>query len=79
MLANELSWRTEEQLRAELLHIWAVMQECVHNGCTRTEKVLPGGLRVPRRAPKLLATARPPTTSPIRCGRWTGSTCSPSR
>jgi L-serine dehydratase len=55
MLANELSWRTEDQLRAELLHIWAVMKECVHKGCTRTEKVLPGGLRVPRRAPKLLA------------------------
>ena len=55
MLANELSWRTEDQLRAELLHIWAVMKECVHRGCTRTEKVLPGGLRVPRRAPKLLA------------------------
>ena len=43
------------ELRAELLHIWAVMKECVHNGCTRTEKVLPGGLKVPRRAPKLLA------------------------
>jgi L-serine dehydratase len=55
MLANELSWRTEKQLRAELLHIWAVMKECVHRGCTRTEKVLPGRLRVPRRAPKLLA------------------------
>ena len=55
MLANELSWRTEDQLRAELLHIWAVMKECVHRGCTRTEKVLPGGLRVLRRAPKLLA------------------------
>jgi L-serine dehydratase len=55
MLANELSWRTEDQLRAELLHIWAVMKECVHKGCTRTEKVLPGGLKVPRRAPKLLA------------------------
>ncbi|MCE3275215.1 MAG: sdaA [Propionibacteriaceae bacterium] len=55
MLANELSWRTEDALRAELLHIWAVMKECVHKGCTRTETVLPGGLRVPRRAPKLLA------------------------
>jgi L-serine dehydratase len=55
MLANELSWRTEDALRAELLHIWAVMKECVHNGCTRTEKVLPGGLKVRRRAPKLLA------------------------
>ncbi|GAA1158121.1 L-serine ammonia-lyase [Ornithinicoccus hortensis] len=53
MLANELSWRTEAELRAELLHIWDVMQECVENGCTRTERVLPGGLRVLRRAPQL--------------------------
>ncbi|WP_433047636.1 L-serine ammonia-lyase [Dactylosporangium sp. CS-033363] len=53
MLANELSWRSEPLIRAELLHIWSVMQECVRNGCTRAEGVLPGGLRVRRRAPKL--------------------------
>jgi L-serine dehydratase len=72
MLANELSWRTEEQLRADLLHIWAVMKECVHNGCTRTEKLLPGGLRVPRRAPKLLADleAANDQTDPIRAMDW---------
>ena len=29
MLANELSWRTEEEVRAGLLRIWPVMQECV--------------------------------------------------
>ncbi len=72
MLANELSWRTEEQLRAELLHIWAVMKQCVHNGCTRSEKVLPGGLRVPRRAPKLLADleATHDESDPIRAMDW---------
>jgi L-serine dehydratase len=72
MLANELSWRTDEQLRAELLHIWSVMKECVHNGCTRTEKLLPGGLRVPRRAPKLLADleAANDVTDPIRAMDW---------
>ena len=72
MLANELSWRTEPQLRAELLHIWTVMKECVHNGCTATEKLLPGGLRVPRRAPKLLADleADPDDTDPIRAMDW---------
>ncbi|GAA1634771.1 L-serine ammonia-lyase [Georgenia ruanii] len=53
MLANELSWRTEEELRAELLTIWDVMQQCVENGCTRTEETLPGGLKVRRRAPRL--------------------------
>jgi L-serine dehydratase len=72
MLANELAWRTEEELRAELLHIWAVMKQCVHNGCTRTEKLLPGGLKVPRRAPKLLADleAANDETDPIRAMDW---------
>ena len=72
MIANELSWRTEEQLRAELLHIWAVMKECVHNGCTRTEKLLPGGLKVPRRAPKLLADleATHDESDPMRAMDW---------
>ncbi|HLY33862.1 MAG TPA: serine dehydratase beta chain, partial [Jatrophihabitantaceae bacterium] len=34
MLANETSWRTESDVRDGLLHIWAVMQECVQNGYT---------------------------------------------
>ena len=33
MLANEMVWHTEEELRAKLLNIWSVMQECVANGC----------------------------------------------
>jgi L-serine dehydratase len=72
MIANELSWHTEDELRAELLHIWAVMKECVHKGCTRTEKVLPGRLRVPRRAPKLLAAleATHDETDPMGAMDW---------
>jgi len=72
MLANELSWRTEEQLRSELLHIWSVMKQCVHNGCTRTEKLLPGNLKVPRRAPKLLAAleATHDESDPMRAMDW---------
>ena len=35
MLANELSWRTEDEVRAGLLHIWPVMQECVERGSRR--------------------------------------------
>ncbi|MFK4225810.1 L-serine ammonia-lyase [Streptomyces sp. NPDC019890] len=54
MLANELSWRGESEVRAGLLRIWTVMQECVERGCSRTETTLPGGLKVPRRAPQLL-------------------------
>ncbi|MFF0145577.1 L-serine dehydratase [Amycolatopsis sulphurea] len=52
MLRNELSWRTREEIRTGLLEIWQVMAECVHSGCTH-EGVLPGGLRVPRRAKAL--------------------------
>ncbi|GAA3360466.1 L-serine ammonia-lyase [Saccharopolyspora gregorii] len=52
MLANELSWRPEQETRDGLLHIWSVMRECVDNGA-RTGGVLPGGLRVRRRAKEL--------------------------
>ncbi|NBH05110.1 L-serine ammonia-lyase [Amycolatopsis sp. SID8362] len=52
MLANELAWRSREEVRSGLLDIWAVMAECVRNGCTH-EGVLPGGLKVPRRAKSL--------------------------
>jgi L-serine dehydratase len=58
MMANELSWRTREQVRTQLLHLWDVMQECVESGCTRTETTLPGGLKVRRRAPELRARLR---------------------
>ena len=55
MAVNERARQTDETLRARLLEIWAVMRECVHNGCTRTETTLPGELKVRRRAPELKA------------------------
>ena len=55
MLANELVWRSEAELRERLLKIWAVMRECVDNGCA-AEGILPGGLNVTRRAPSLFRT-----------------------
>ncbi|MDN5656616.1 L-serine ammonia-lyase [Brevibacterium sandarakinum] len=55
MAVNERERQDEELLRKQLLDIWAVMRECVHNGCTRNEKELPGGLKVRRRAPELCA------------------------
>ncbi|MCX6497884.1 MAG: L-serine ammonia-lyase [Arthrobacter sp.] len=55
MLANELVWRSEAELRERLLKIWAVMRECVSNGCA-AEGILPGGLNVTRRAPSLFRT-----------------------
>ncbi|KPI01299.1 L-serine dehydratase 1 [Actinobacteria bacterium OK074] len=49
MLENERSWRTEEEIREGLLAIWRVMQACVSRGMSR-EGILPGGLKVRRRA-----------------------------
>lgn len=51
---NESAFRPWEQTRTQLLHLWAVMQECVATGI-RQEGVLPGGLKVRRRAPLLHA------------------------
>ena len=52
MLKNEQVWRSADEINAGLLNIWAVMQACVERGC-HTEGVLPGGLRVIRRAARL--------------------------
>jgi L-serine dehydratase len=52
MLANECVRRSEAEVRAGLLKIWSVMTECVHHGCL-TAGVLPGGLKVRRRAADL--------------------------
>ncbi len=52
ILANEAAFRPEEETRAGLLKIWSVMSECIDNGL-KTEGILPGGLRVRRRAPEL--------------------------
>ena len=50
--ANETAWRPEAETRAALLHIWQVMLDCVAAGC-RNEGILPGGLKVRRRAATL--------------------------
>src|SRR3712207_5502243 len=70
-LANELAWRSEAEVRAGLLHVWSVMQECVERG-TRTTGVLPGGLRVRRRAAALRAQleSSPDDPDPLRAMDW---------
>jgi L-serine dehydratase len=50
MMANELQWRSEAEIRKGLLRIAEVMSGCMERGF-RTEGVLPGGLGVVRRAP----------------------------
>src|SRR5919112_1103954 len=71
MLANELSWRSEPEVRGGLLHVWSVMQECVDRG-TRTPGVLPGGLKVRRRAAALRAQleGRHDDSDPLRAMEW---------
>ncbi|GAA3933357.1 L-serine ammonia-lyase [Actinomadura viridis] len=53
MLENERAFgRTEEEIRTGLADLWGVMRACVERGRTR-EGLLPGGLKVRRRAPQL--------------------------
>ena len=55
MLANEAARSSEADVRERLLHLWEVMVACVAHG-TSTPGVLPGGLRVRRRAADLRAS-----------------------
>ncbi len=52
MMENEKTWRSEKEIRQGLLGIWKVMRDCVNNGC-RNEGILPGGMKVKRRAADL--------------------------
>lgn len=52
MMANECVRQSEDQVREGLLKIWQVMQDCVVEGC-KNDGILPGGLKVKRRAPAL--------------------------
>lgn len=52
MMANERTHIAESVLREKLWEIWETMKACVYRGI-RTEGILPGGLKVKRRAPTL--------------------------
>lgn len=52
MFQNELVWKNSEEIKKGLLNFWAVMQDCVKRGISN-EGILPGGLKVTRRAPSL--------------------------
>jgi L-serine dehydratase len=71
MLANETAWRSDIEVRAGLLEIWAVMQDCVQSGWAN-EGTLPGGLKVPRRAPELYRRlcSEQFVTDPLRVMDW---------
>ena len=71
MLANEAVRRPEQDTRDGLLRIWQVMQDCVARGC-RTGGVLPGGLKVRRRAEALhqQLLAGENLADPLRAMEW---------
>ena len=52
VLKNEAAFRDEASTRAALLRIWSVMQTCIEHGFA-AQGLLPGVLKVRRRAPKL--------------------------
>ena len=52
MMARERTWRSEAQIKQGLLELWRVMRECVQRGFA-AQGLLPGVLKVRRRAPKL--------------------------
>ena len=71
-LANECVLRSGDQVRAELLEIWSVMEECVKRGCSRDGDM--PGLKIGRRAHKLhqQLSARPESalTDPLTIMDW---------
>lgn len=71
-LANECVFRSGAQVRAELLEIWSVMEECVKRGCSRDGDM--PGLKIGRRAHKLhqQLSARPESalTDPLTIMDW---------
>ncbi|QDG90544.1 L-serine ammonia-lyase [Pseudarthrobacter sp. NIBRBAC000502770] len=68
MFTNELASRSGEEIRAGLLHIWSVMENCVQTSLKR-EGVLPGGLKVRRRAPDWYERLKKETARPEDTGQ----------
>ncbi|MGV9771203.1 L-serine ammonia-lyase [Streptosporangium sp. NPDC003464] len=72
MLENEKAFgRSEQEIRDQLLHLWRVMAECVRRG-TAKEGVLPGGLKVRRRAHQLhrRLQSESPEKDPLQTMDW---------
>ena len=75
MLANECALvegatgTAEEEVRRGVLRIWQVMRECTQHGM-EAEGILPGGLKVRRRAAKLAARLRAGVKDPLSQLDW---------
>lgn len=72
MRENELASQPEGVLREGLLRIWHTMEACVRRGCER-DGVLPGGLKVKRRAAEVfrrLSADQRSNTDPLVILDW---------
>ncbi len=71
MFENEKAWLSKKEIRQDLLNIWKVMQACVQRGL-REQGVLPGGMKVKRRAADLYRqlNAESGADSPMGCLDW---------
>jgi L-serine dehydratase len=76
MLANECALAesgspdtAEQEVRRGILRIWQVMRECTQHGI-ETEGILPGGLKVRRRAAKLAVRLRAGVKDPLSQLDW---------
>ena len=73
MLENETTWKNIEDVYHGLDLIWATMDECIARGC-RKDGVLPGGLKVKRRAKgifeSLISRPEDALTDPLTIIDW---------
>lgn len=73
VLANECAMAPEKEVRERLQNIWKTMHDCIARGM-RTRGVLPGPLKVPRRAKllrrKLLRSGESQLSDPLSIIDW---------
>ncbi|SJZ59529.1 L-serine dehydratase 1 [Vibrio cincinnatiensis] len=72
VMANEKAMHSDEEVHSYFANIWRTMRECMERGMS-TEGILPGPLRVPRRAAALrqqLLTSEKTTNDPMAVVDW---------
>ncbi|MDW6093058.1 L-serine ammonia-lyase [Vibrio rhizosphaerae] len=72
VLENEKALRSEEEIHAHLSKVWQTMKDCIARGM-KTEGILPGPLRVPRRSAALnqqLQTSERTSNDPMAVIDW---------
>ena len=70
MLRNESTFRPKHEVKQKLHNIWLVMKACIQRGI-ESEGILPGGLKVVRRAPGLYRRLQTEhTNDPMQTMDW---------